>query len=131
MLVIECKIKNSQEPVLLKKTQKFFKKHFPLLDYTSVFSITEKSANVAIGDYEFFNLEGNETLEEGSEEYQEADLENQINCLSGYKALKSEDLAKTGIIDFYIDDGRQFGYRPTLQEAIKELERLNKEFFSV
>jgi hypothetical protein len=141
-LLIECKLNeaNTKEPKLLEVTETWLKSNIPDLDYSSVFDIEgyhekEKWINeqgtVAIGDLEFFNEEGTETLEEGSKEYEIAYLENKIRSLEWYILLseleEKNELEKIGIINFNINDGGQFGYRKKIEYAKLDLSQCQTE----
>lgn len=148
-LLIDCKLNesNSEEPELLQVTKDWFKSNIPELDYTCVFDIegdyvwddnkneigdwVNESGTVAIGDLEFYNEEGTDSLEEGSKEYEIAYLENQIRSLEFYILLseleENNELEKLGIISFDINDGAQFGYRKKTEYAKLDLAQYEKE----
>ena len=146
-LLIDCKLNeaNKKEPELLQVTKDWFDKNITELDYSSVFDIEgfytwkdgqkdewiNQEGTVAIGDLEFFNEEGIDTLEEGSKEYEIAYLENQIRSLELYILLseleEKKELDKIGIIRFNINDGTQFGYSKKTEFAKLDLLQCQKE----
>lgn len=141
-LLINCKLNeaNKKEPELLQVTKAWLMSNIPDLDYSSVFDVEgyhekeqwiNQQGTVAIGDMEFFNEEGTETLEEGSKDYEIAYLENQIRSLEFYILLseleEKNELDKIGIIRFNINDGAQFWYHKKTEFARLDLVQCQKE----
>lgn len=137
---ISIQVKLKPDGTVLKKTEAFFKKHFPDLDYSSVYDVDGYNKDgefiyqfgyVSYGDIEFYN-DDCELIEEGTKEYEIEALNNDI-LLLGFYVLISEiedknELAKYGLTNhFTIQDGSQFGYMKKTEFAKRDLAQAQKE----